>query len=273
MRERSADEIRIREYLLGNIPEENCGEIETKLLTDTEFEKLADLIEEDIIEDYLDGNLSYDEKDAVESRFLRPPERKRKLWFIRLLRSQAPPEPPEPRRWVPSHLTNRQMQASLAALVLISMALGIYNLALRRDLRSRSDSLANTTQQLDQLQKELSALRNQSTTGQGDTYVALSLVSGAVRGSGNIPEVRFGAGKTGLQIHVLPIGNAVIYKAAIEQSDGTQVWFSNNLKVAPSGAELVILVSNTLPPGHYSLLLSPGNSPATKREYPFTVVE
>lgn len=269
MRERSADEIRIREYLLGNIPEENCGEIETKLLTDAEFEKLADLIEEDIIEDYLDGNLSYDEKEAVENRFLRPPERKRKLWFIRLLRSQAPPEPQEPRRWFPFLLSKQQMKVGLAALILVSVSLGIYNIVLTRDLRSQNDSLEKARQQIDELQKKLS----KSTTGPSDAYVALSLVSGTVRGNSNIPEVRFDADKTGLQIHVLPIGKAISYTASIEQSDGTQVWFSNNLQVAQSGVEIAILVPQTLTPGHYSLVLASSNNPATKREYPFMVVK
>lgn len=267
MRERSADEIQLREYLLGNIPEENCEEIEAKLLTDAEFEKLADLIEEDIIEDYLDGSLSSREKEAVESRFLRPPERKRKLWFIRLLRSHASPESREPRRWFPFLLSNWQMKAGIAAMVLLSLSLGIYNIALRRDLQSQQDSLERAQKQNEELQQKLSALHK------SNTYVELSLVSGAVRGKGDIPEVRFDADRTGLQIHVLPIGKASSYQASIDQSDGTQIWSGNDLKIAESGLEVVIPVARTLPPGHYFLIVSPSYDPSAKQRYPFTIVK
>src|SRR5947209_20332437 len=134
MSAQSADPIQIREYLLGNVPEDDCKEIEVKLLTDAEFAKAVELVEDDIIEDYLEGNLSPSEKQKVESHFLRPPERKRKLWFVRLLRSHAAPGPPVRRRWFPYALNNWKMPGGLAALSFLSILLGIHHLTLRREL-------------------------------------------------------------------------------------------------------------------------------------------
>ena len=48
--------------------------------------EMVESIEEEIIEDFLDGTLDSADKDAVDRYFLRPPERKEKLRFARLLR-------------------------------------------------------------------------------------------------------------------------------------------------------------------------------------------
>src|SRR5947209_2648413 len=143
MNAQSADGAQIREYLLGGLPEEQCGEIETRLLTDAEFAKAVELIEEEIIEDYLDGSLSPSEKQAVEGHFLRPPERKRKLWFVRVLHSHAAKaaEQRMPWSWKPYLRTHSKVASGVAALFLVSIFLGFYSLELRHDLQSQKDSL------------------------------------------------------------------------------------------------------------------------------------
>jgi hypothetical protein len=52
-----------------------------------ELSEVVESIEEEIIEDFLDGTLDSADKDAVTTYFLRPPERKEKLRFARLLRN------------------------------------------------------------------------------------------------------------------------------------------------------------------------------------------
>src|SRR5215467_5824684 len=79
----------IREYLLGRL--DNEKETEKQLSHDIcfndEFSEMVEFIEEEIIEDLLDGTLDAADKDAVNTYFLRPPERKEKLRFARLLRN------------------------------------------------------------------------------------------------------------------------------------------------------------------------------------------
>jgi hypothetical protein len=78
----------IREYLLGRL--DNKEELERQLSQDIVFnEEVAEMvesIEEEIIEDFLDGTLDSADKDAVSRYFLRPPERGEKLRFAKLLR-------------------------------------------------------------------------------------------------------------------------------------------------------------------------------------------
>jgi len=83
------DEALVREYLLGRL--ENNKELEERvsheICVNDDLLEMVESIEEEIIEDFLDGSLDPADKDAVDGYFLRPPERKEKLRFARLLRN------------------------------------------------------------------------------------------------------------------------------------------------------------------------------------------
>jgi hypothetical protein len=89
MKSNLPDRSLIREYLLGRL--DNETELEEQLSHDIfsndELSEMVESIEEEIIEDFLDGTLDSADKDAVNTYFLRPPERKEKLRFARLLRN------------------------------------------------------------------------------------------------------------------------------------------------------------------------------------------
>jgi len=78
----------VRQYLLGRLDEQK--ELESDLsegvLFNDDLSEMVDSIEDEIIEEYLDGALVAADRNAVEEYFLRPPERKEKLRFARLLR-------------------------------------------------------------------------------------------------------------------------------------------------------------------------------------------
>jgi hypothetical protein len=79
----------IREYLLGRL--DNETEIEEHLSNDIcsndELAEMVESIEEEIIEEFLDGTMDSADKDAFNTYFLRPPERKERLRFAKLLRN------------------------------------------------------------------------------------------------------------------------------------------------------------------------------------------
>lgn len=79
---------KIRQYLLGNLDSQSDLEnsLSEQLFLNTELSERAEMIEDEIIEEYLDGRFSVAEKTAIEGYFLRPPERKEKLQLERLLR-------------------------------------------------------------------------------------------------------------------------------------------------------------------------------------------
>lgn len=89
MKSNLPDRSLIREYLLGRL--DNEKELEEQLSHDIfsndEVSEMVESIEEEIIEDFLDGTLDSTDKDAVNTYFLRPPERKEKLRFAKLLRN------------------------------------------------------------------------------------------------------------------------------------------------------------------------------------------
>jgi hypothetical protein len=88
------EEETIRQYLLGTLAEPELSEIEQELFFNEELSRTADLIEDMIIEQYLDQELDAREGKAFENHFLRPPARRQKLDFARLLKHRL--EPPAP---------------------------------------------------------------------------------------------------------------------------------------------------------------------------------
>jgi hypothetical protein len=79
----------IREYLLGRLDEQK--ELEDKLSdgilnNEAIITDIVDSIEDEIIEDYLEGTLNLADRDAVDKYFLQPPQRKKKLRSARLLK-------------------------------------------------------------------------------------------------------------------------------------------------------------------------------------------
>jgi hypothetical protein len=86
----------LRAYLLGKCKEETEKEkIEERLMLDEDYFQQLLLQEDELIEDYIDDELSADERKRFESHFLIPVERREKVKVARLLKSY-PGENAEP---------------------------------------------------------------------------------------------------------------------------------------------------------------------------------
>lgn len=83
----------MRKYLLGVLSEEEREHIEKNMLTDDAFYEdllsLEDVVEDDLIEQYLDGDLTDGEKKGFEQIFLSTTERREKLELARDLSRRA----------------------------------------------------------------------------------------------------------------------------------------------------------------------------------------
>lgn len=84
------DARQIRQYLLGRLDENEELEntLSESILFRNDVAELTDLIEDEIIEQYLDGTLDAADKNDFEKYFLRPAERRERLQFARLLRER-----------------------------------------------------------------------------------------------------------------------------------------------------------------------------------------
>lgn len=186
----------VRQYLLGRLDskKELEDQLSQDLLLNDELSEMVESIEDEIIEDFLDGTLDSADKDAVDRYFLRPPERREKLRFARLLRHHF-----EKRRdsvearldalpstegsviqermnvrptipWI-SHLT---IYGQLAALILLSVGSLIYISGIRKDQARLEGQLVQEREHSASLAKEAQLLQA--------SMVPLTLVSDRSRG-------------------------------------------------------------------------------------------
>lgn len=79
-----------RRYLLGDAAEDECLALEQEYFKDAGAAERIARVEEDLIEDYLDGRLSPDERDAFERHYLATPGHRIRLETIRRLRRRVP---------------------------------------------------------------------------------------------------------------------------------------------------------------------------------------
>lgn len=81
-----AETLQIRQYLLGTLSPEQAAELEERLLSDGQVYEELLIVEDELVDQFLSGQLSAPEREQVESHFLQAPERQEQLRFGHLLR-------------------------------------------------------------------------------------------------------------------------------------------------------------------------------------------
>jgi hypothetical protein len=74
-------------YLLGELPEEQQVEIEDRAFSDKDYLASITAVENDLIDEYVRGELNADARQRFESRFLASAERRKRVYFAKALRS------------------------------------------------------------------------------------------------------------------------------------------------------------------------------------------
>jgi len=82
-------EAAIRKYLLGYSEPELAEAIEERLVTDQDYLQTFSTVKEELVEDYLDGDLSAEEVERFVNYFLTTPRRLRNLEITRALAEKA----------------------------------------------------------------------------------------------------------------------------------------------------------------------------------------
>jgi hypothetical protein len=85
----ASSDLLIRRYLLSSVSEAEREQVETRLMTDDEFFQQINLVEDELVEQYLDHELSAADRARFEGTFLCAPERQHKLRFTKALRVYA----------------------------------------------------------------------------------------------------------------------------------------------------------------------------------------
>ena len=77
----------ISRYLLGELPEEQQVEIEDRAFSDKDYLATITTVENDLIDEYVRGELSAADRQRFESRFLASAERRKRVEFAKALRT------------------------------------------------------------------------------------------------------------------------------------------------------------------------------------------
>ncbi len=83
------DDLLIKRYLLAAVSEDEREQVEKRLMSDDDFFQQINLVEDELVDQYLDGELSEADRRRFEVSFLCAPERQHKLRFARALRTYA----------------------------------------------------------------------------------------------------------------------------------------------------------------------------------------
>ena len=79
------DQNRIRLYLLGKLADSEKEQIEQELLTNDDLFEEVLVVEEELFDEYIAGNLAHEDRARFELHFLTTPERQQGLRFARAL--------------------------------------------------------------------------------------------------------------------------------------------------------------------------------------------
>src|SRR5258708_22304820 len=112
-------------YLLGELPDQERDRVEDKYFADDAFHERLLILEEELTDSYVRGELSPEQRKHFEQWFLRSPERLERLEFSRAVvqyASRAAVPAAEPSSWWHSVLSflpaSRRMQFTLACALL-----------------------------------------------------------------------------------------------------------------------------------------------------------
>jgi len=254
------NEATIRACLLGRIgPErETSAQIDERMLADPEFSLLIDVIEDEILEEYVDGVLTAADIEAVENHFLTPPERQRKLRRMRLIsrhvtdlaeenkeEAEARPQAGSPKRARVLTFPRTRIWAEVAAaLALVSGT--IYFWDQQRELRAA----VNESRQEAALLKQAQA-RTPQVTNAGVVSLNL-LVPGLSRGNQDLKQVHLTPNDETLQLAIpLSVRPKGRLSAQLKQRNAV-VWSSEGWVARPveGGAVLkIVLPAAVVPEG------------------------
>jgi anti-sigma factor RsiW len=250
----------LRRFVRGEVDEALRLELEELLLTDPEAFEALGVVEDELMEEYLDGGGSALEREAFEEHLASSPEPRRRLRFVRALKARATAEvaplevdarrEPVDRRPAERRPSWREALAGILRPWQWQPAWAAVGIVLAL-------SLAGNVWQ---------ASRR---AGPLETAPTVELAGGLLRAEGTLPRVSVPAGATGVRLLLeLPGDDYPRYRAALLDDDGNELWVAPRLLAeTTSGRTSVALVvpAALLPRGDYRLTIS-GVRPSGEQE-------
>jgi hypothetical protein len=259
------DEREIRYYLLGILAAERRQEVDKRILTDDDFHQEVEIAEEELLDDYVRGNLAVQECRLFEEHFLASPLRRRRLTFARAFHEKIN----APAYAAPGVLLKRSTAfyryALVASLTLAAVLGGVGYSAYKAVQEERNRAAV--------LRKELEETRRQQAQLVPNIILQANLFSGGARGG---PQPRLSIPKNTVAVRfvlAVPIGIHEIARVDLLNDAGQRILSQEgNLIEKGRNQNLLsaLIESQYLKPGDYFLRVTPIDAPALP-EYSFQV--
>jgi hypothetical protein len=263
------DDAQIVSYLLGDLAEEERTRLEERFLRDAEYRELIRAVEDDLIDDYVRGELPPHQRELFEKQFSAHPQRAQKVELARALsRALSEPRPAVKTVSIAARAAKTRVRAPisgfrypLAAAAVLIIGLGVWLVMETR--RSRPEGEQTQTQQ------QTPAPAEKPPTGPGERptpapqlwIATFVLPPGLVRDGA--------AGRT----FVIPQGTQIVrlrlplekgddfpsYRAELGTASGNSVWKSDSVPAQTDGAGQAVVLdvpADLLRPDRYELRLA-----------------
>ena len=226
------DDGTIRLYLLGEAGDLQQQQVEELLLVDETVRRQIAMVEDELIEEYLAGELTPGERASFELHFLMPQSRRENLRFSQALRQYIEKHPEaavaEPHRrwslWWP--------RVAVAAAAVAIAAVGWVGFS------RRTPGSASPAQQ---------ANRNPTPLAAAPQTVVLTLTPGLLRSGGQEAVLRTRPAADAVEVHLqLPqeASGFATYSAKLATVEGNEVWSQAGLKGEGNNVNLTIPTSH-----------------------------
>ena len=276
------DDVGIRRYLLGLLPEPEAEALEEEYLARPELLERVRSVESDLLDDYAAGRLEPDEKQALESRYLASRPLRDRVLAARALHLAAPVEKAPAVRIAAA----RRMQwggplAIAASLLVAVMAFWLW--PSRAPLTPGSPAptplaRSETPMRVPTGSPSVPAALAMPPGAPARTHLVFALSPGLLRAEGEPAELRIppGTGAIALELegdpNLLPPSPARL-EAVITTIEGKRIWFGEARRVRdaarPSLLASVGLSADRLAAGDYLLTLRAGADKSTVSRYFF----
>lgn len=254
----------LREFLLGKVTDEVRERIEGLYVTDPRARERVFAVEQDLIEDYLEGALSGDDRELFVARFAQTAEQRRKLRIGKSIKDWAMTEA-KVAQTVPLAVPvrvpiwRRPFLVPIAAAILIAIVVAAFWLSGQGN-HSR-------------IERELAQLNDPSNTTAVSVQRELTPV--AVRSAGPQAELNPppASGEVELRLHLIREDRYSSYTVMIQRVGDRESYSVQNLSPTSDGKALRLrLPAPLLTRGLWRITVTPGGA-STSDEYQLTVGE
>jgi hypothetical protein len=286
MNERPVTEADARQFLLGAVDESKRQQIQSLLVTDSEVKDTILIAEEELVEDYLEGNLTDSDKAKFLEQYTHSPLQRRRLRIAETIKthamdearsSQAKRSPTQPTVGDASFSTRRRrFYVPIAVAATILLAITAFWAMKWDNLRIRENN-----QRLE-VERALAELNTPARLAEKPSdMVSLTLPPVSLRSIDSRAEV---ATRDDLRIIELQLPwtqkeEAQTYTALLLRTGGTEQYTIPNLHHETTSGGRIIrirLPANLLLRGQYHLRLTPLTTeatPTTAEQYDFVITK